>query len=136
MTSKIKEALKTRKTQSYNGGYEDDFARLQETSRELLKKLENSGTTYRKLDEEVRERYTRGIQEKFGREIDSNPNVHESSLKSQSKNVFSKEINKEYKIVTKPDGTIYKVYDIQDNAQAKKKSGLSPVGAPFWRSIL
>ena len=55
------EALKTRKTQSYNGGYEDDFARLQETSRELLKKFENSGTTYQELDEGVRERYTRGI---------------------------------------------------------------------------
>lgn len=72
-------------TQSYNGSYEDDFARLQDTSRELLKKFENSGTTYQELDEGVRERYTRGIQEKLGREINSNPNVHESSLKSQSK---------------------------------------------------
>lgn len=72
-------------TKSYNGSYEDDFARLQDTSRELLKKFENSGTTYQELDEGVRERYTRGIQEKLGREINSNPNVHESSLKSQSK---------------------------------------------------
>ena len=48
-------------THSYNGGYEDDFARLQETSKELLKKFENSGTTYQEPDEGVRERYTRGI---------------------------------------------------------------------------
>ena len=60
------EALKTGKTQSYNGGYEDGFARLQETSREFLKKFENSGITYQELDERVRERYTRGIQEKTG----------------------------------------------------------------------
>ena len=39
---------------------------LQETSREFLKKFENSGTTYQELDERVRERYTRGIQEKTG----------------------------------------------------------------------
>lgn len=61
ITHKIKEALKIRKTQSYNGDYEDDFARLQETSKELLKKFENSGTTYQEPDEGVRERYTRGI---------------------------------------------------------------------------
>ena len=39
-------------------------------------------------------------------------------------------LGKEYKIVTKPDGTIYNVYDIQDNAKAKKKSQAYPPSGP------
>lgn len=39
-------------------------------------------------------------------------------------------LGKEYKIVTKPDGTIYNVYDIQDNAKAKKKVRLIPRRGP------
>ena len=39
-------------------------------------------------------------------------------------------LGKKCKIVTKPDGTIYNVYDIQDNAKAKKKVRLIPRRGP------
>ncbi len=44
----------------------DDFRRLHEQSRKLLKKFERGRTTYQDLDSSIRERYTRSIQQELG----------------------------------------------------------------------
>ena len=72
---------------------DNDFRRLQETSRELLKRFENSTRTNQELDEGVRERYTRSIREKLAANRNSDANVSKYALKSVSKgttfNIYS-----------------------------------------------
>ena len=56
-----------------------------------------------------------------------NPRSQRKMVKQYLRDNF---LGKKCKIVTKPDGTIYNVYDIQDNAKAKKKSQAYPRRGP------
>ena len=75
------------KRQNYNEiSYErtDEFRRLQERSKQLLKEFENSDTTYQNLDESIRERYTRSIRQALESGRDSG--TYDFRLLKSSKN--------------------------------------------------
>lgn len=75
------------KRQNYNEiSYErtDEFRRLQERSKQLLKEFENSDTTYQDLDESIRERYTRSIRQALESGRDSG--TYDFRLLKSSKN--------------------------------------------------
>ena len=62
----------------------DDFRRLQERSKQLLKEFEHSRTTYQELDENLRKRYTRSIQQAL--ESGRNSRAYDFRLLNSSKN--------------------------------------------------
>lgn len=74
-TSQIVNTLEDNGKSNYNNiSYErtDEFRRLQERSKQLLEEFEHSDTTYQNLDESIRERYTRSIQQTLESGRDSN----------------------------------------------------------------
>ncbi len=62
----------------------DEFRRLQEESRKLLEKFQSGEQTYKQLDESIRERYTRCIQQAL--ESGRNSNSYDFRLLKSSKN--------------------------------------------------
>ena len=86
-TSQIVNILDEKTKSNYNDvSYErtNEFRRLQERSKQLLKEFENSDTTYQNLDESVRERYTRSIRQTLESGRDSG--AYDFRLLKSSKN--------------------------------------------------
>ncbi len=66
----------------------------------------------------------------YGEALNYHDNLSDSKVYYFTSKVYLNGNLKEYKIVTKPDGTIYNVYDVQDNVKYKEKSQAYPLSGP------